>query len=551
METEHKTNAADRCSLKETQSSPAQSSPAYGDVTSADSHLQLSTEKRGAMAPKKGGGKTEEERLMLQQQRAQAEEEKAMKEEESLTLFLEDKLQKEERNTEVNLLKLNEGWRSILRQSRAGELRGNVEVLSQTFERQRDVLDNVVKTLQHDLQGAELQWAQVRRVHMHQVERLCARQHQRVTLVQQQWETVLQQLSSRFISERERVSSHSLQCRGDVGDTSFSLEQQHRAAMEEIYQLYLNSINNQNSDDKDFRQICDTEEQKLKDLDREVKKVKKTKELKTEEQKLKDLLVEQQQLIHMNDKEVKKVKKMKQLVANMLATSTDVLFCLHVTNQTKETTLLSQETVVHLRDKLNKRETENQSVEQDLKDERKAAIMRNCSLQDQLTRGRAVARKRLTELTVQSDAAARKLKAAIAKGPKVLRVAEMCRKLERQLKDVLLVVPQEDERQETTGPETDGPDKEMSALQQLMGKINTSVLQTEALRKRTDDLNRDNRQLRLLLRQRQDGMTVGDQDVGGRHALLTVHLAPTTAAPPHADRRYNVIEGVHAAKHAL
>ncbi|XP_075963305.1 dynein regulatory complex subunit 2 [Anarhichas minor] len=472
------------------------------------------------MAPKKGGGKTEEERLMLQQQRAQAEEEKAMKEEESLTLFLEDKLQKEERNTEVNLLKLNEGWRSILRQSRAGELRGDVEVLSQTFERQRDVLDNVVKTLQHDLQGAELQWAQVRRVHLHQVERLCARQHQRVTLVQQQWETVLQQLSSRFISERERVSSHSLQRRGDVGDTSFSLEQQHRAAMEEIYQLYLNSINNQNSDDKDFRQICDTEEQKLKDLDREVKKVKKTKELKTEEQKLKDLLVEQQQLIHMNDKEVKKVKKMK-------------------------------ETVVRLRDKLNKRETENQSVEQDLKDERKAAITRNCSLQDQLTRGRAVARKRLTELTVQSDAATRKLKAAIAKGPKVLRVAEMCRKLERQLKDVLLVVPQEDERQETTGPETDGPDKEMSALQQLMGKINMSVLQREALRKRTDDLNRDNRQLRLLLRQRQDAMTVGDQDVGGRHALLTVHLAPTTAAPPHADRRYNVIEGIHAAKHAL
>ncbi|KAM6917358.1 dynein regulatory complex subunit 2 [Lycodopsis pacificus] len=450
------------------------------------------------MAPKRGGGKTEEERLMLQQQRAQAEEEKAKKEEESLTLFLEDKLQKEERNTEVNLLKLNEGWRSILRQSRAGELRGAVEVLSQTIERQRDVLNNVVKTVQRDLQGAELQWAQVRRVHRHQVERLRAQQHQSVTLLQQR-ETVLQQLRSSFISERERVSSDSLQRRCDVEDASFLLEQQHRAVMEEIFQL-LNSIK-QNSDEKDVRQTWDTAEQELKDLEREVKELKELKELKepeTEDQQLRDLI--------RIDKEAKKVKKMK-------------------------------ETAVRLRDKLNNN---------NLEDERKAAITRNRSLQDQLTRGRAAVRKRLTELTVQSDAAARKLKAAIAKGSKVSRVAEMCRKQKRQLKDVPLVVPPEDDRQETTGPETDGPDKEMSALQQPMGKINTSVLQRQALRKRRDDLNRDNRQLRLLLRQRQDAMTVG-----GRHALLTVHRAPTSAAAPHADRRYNVIEGVHAAKHAL
>ncbi|KAK9529376.1 hypothetical protein VZT92_013474 [Zoarces viviparus] len=466
----------------------------------------MAPKKKGRPSKKKGRPKTEEEMLMLQQQKAMAEEEKAKKEEERLALFLKDKLQKEEKNTAVNLLKLNEGWRSILRQSRAGELRGDVEVLSQTFERQRDVLDNVVKTLQHDLQGAELQWAQVRRVHLHQVERLRARQHQRLTLVQQQWETVLQKLSSSFISERERVSSHLLQCRGDVVDASFSLEQQHRAAMEEIYKWYLKSIQKLNAEDK-----------KLKDLEGEVKKVKKTKELKTEQQNLKDLLVQRQQLISMNDKEVKKVEKMK-------------------------------ENVVRLRDKLNKRETEKQSLEEHLKDERKAAIMRNHSLQDQQNRGRAAARKRLTELMVQNDATARKLKAAIAKGSKVLRVAEMCHKLERQLKDVPLVVSPEDKRQETTGPETDGPDKEMSALQQLMGKINTSVLQREALRKRRDDLNR---QLRLLLHQRQHAMTFGDPDVGGCHALLNVRRAPTTTAPSHADRRYNVIEGVHAVKHAL
>lgn len=57
----------------------------------------------------------------------------------------QDKLQKEERNTVVNLLKLNEGWRSILRQTRANDLRKDIGVVRQTFERQLDGLDDVIK----------------------------------------------------------------------------------------------------------------------------------------------------------------------------------------------------------------------------------------------------------------------------------------------------------------------------------------------------------------------------------------------------------------------
>ena len=57
----------------------------------------------------------------------------------------QDKLQKEERNTAVNLLKLSDGWRSILRRTRGGELHRDLTLLSQTFERQLDGLDAVVK----------------------------------------------------------------------------------------------------------------------------------------------------------------------------------------------------------------------------------------------------------------------------------------------------------------------------------------------------------------------------------------------------------------------
>lgn len=140
---------------------------------------------------KKGGGgsQTEEERLLLQQRRAQTEEEVTRQREEMLTLFLkvdhqkpkhfpqgcfpsgehnahhtsvqmlvretaaqrpvvvcsQDKLKKDQRNTEVNLLKINDQWRTILRQTKGAELRGDLMVLSQTFEGQVDVLDNIIQ----------------------------------------------------------------------------------------------------------------------------------------------------------------------------------------------------------------------------------------------------------------------------------------------------------------------------------------------------------------------------------------------------------------------
>lgn len=45
----------------------------------------------------------------------------------------------------MNLMKLNEGWRSILRQTRTAELREDITVLSQTFERRLDALDSIIK----------------------------------------------------------------------------------------------------------------------------------------------------------------------------------------------------------------------------------------------------------------------------------------------------------------------------------------------------------------------------------------------------------------------
>ncbi|XP_056282487.1 dynein regulatory complex subunit 2 isoform X2 [Pseudoliparis swirei] len=453
--------------------------------------------KRGRIMPKNREGKTEEERLMLLQQRSRAEEEMKKKKEEILTLFLEDKLRKEEKNSAVNLLKLNEGWRSLLRLTPAGELRGGVEELRPSCERELDGLDSVVKTLGRDLQEAELQRSQVRRVHLQQAELLLALQRERVTRLQEQWEEELQQLGGRCSQERKQLLCEAVQRRADVEDGVFSVEQQHKAAMDDVHKLYRKRI--WAIEESHNRRIAAMIFEKKEQLRKET--------LQNQEEA---------QICCSGEEKLKKGQADSQHLQTQ-------------TGRDEQAASLLQQEVVRLRVEVSVREEEHQASAAVLKAACGHVSRRTRSLRDELVGDSAAAWTRLTALTLQSAAAAGRLKADVAKGLKVLQVADMVRKLERK-QDVFV------RRQETTGPETEGPDEDMSALQQLRMRMNSSVLQRASLRTRRDDLSGDNRRLRRRLRRQMDAMTVSDQELGTRHALLTVQRAPVAPPPTPSSR---------------
>lgn len=64
---------------------------------------------------KKLAAMSEEERALFLEQQRLAEEEAQKKKEEMLSRFLKDKLSKEEQATKLNLVKLQEQWRNIMR----------------------------------------------------------------------------------------------------------------------------------------------------------------------------------------------------------------------------------------------------------------------------------------------------------------------------------------------------------------------------------------------------------------------------------------------------
>ena len=67
------------------------------------------------MTAKKLAKMSEEERAAYLEQQRLEEEETKRKKEEMLNRFLKDKLSKEEQSTKLNMLKIKEQWRNIMR----------------------------------------------------------------------------------------------------------------------------------------------------------------------------------------------------------------------------------------------------------------------------------------------------------------------------------------------------------------------------------------------------------------------------------------------------
>lgn len=68
--------------------------------------------------------------------------------------------------------KLNHQWRNIMRDAKSRELKKDIEILSQTFERVIDRKDAVIKSLTKDIAEAEEQYAMAFRSHLQNIDNL-------------------------------------------------------------------------------------------------------------------------------------------------------------------------------------------------------------------------------------------------------------------------------------------------------------------------------------------------------------------------------------------
>ncbi|XP_048856371.1 dynein regulatory complex subunit 2 isoform X1 [Brienomyrus brachyistius] len=495
---------------------------------------------KGAKRVTKGkkAAMTEEEKILFMQQRALAEEDMEKRKEDMLTQFLKDKLQKEERNSTVNRLKLTQQWRTVLRKARVEELHRDVAVLSQTFERILDHKDSIIKSLVSDLMEAEQQSSLAVSSHLQFVDRLLDLHKARLESLQQTWANELEELSKEFNAERVLLTSQHQAESTYLQDVNFAMDDHYRNVYREVQDDFYSTrddVRNQNAEEMQMIQ----DQQKG-----------------TVQKRMEELEQEHHRYL--------KATENQQVACNALQAS-DQQSAQEIEEQMRKLRMI-QTKIAKLRAQLNSRQGESTLMAQDLRAAKTDVLLQTQQLMTELGCTRATERRRLTDLTVRSNAAAKTLRGVIEKGEKLLRLSEMCRKLETEQEKVLpfysCSLSAEEKSlgacgtvevltEELAKPPVAQAMQDHSALEHFWQRYNKAQLERLCLERERAELSQENQRLRLLLRQYLDSISVNDELHLQQRPLLVVRQPALAIVGDSRGKRHTVVEAAHAMKHTL
>uniref|UniRef100_A0A8C3KRD1 Dynein regulatory complex subunit 2 n=1 Tax=Calidris pygmaea TaxID=425635 RepID=A0A8C3KRD1_9CHAR len=457
-----------------------------------------------------------EDELLLLQSQALAEEEAAKRKREMLTRFLQDKLAKEKCNSTLNLHKLNTQWRVVLRETKNKELHQDVKILSQTFERVMDCKDSVIESLAADLEEAEEQHAQALRSHLHNVDRLLQLQRCRLTCLEEGYNAQLEALKMEFEAERRTILEQHEQESCFLQDVALAAEQNYAESDQETmlnFQSAWDDIKNKSLQEKQYSrtQLGGKVEVLWEQFQRTTQSYTEATEHQMAFETLKQKVERSSRDIELH---VKKLQKLQDLV-----------------------TATKGQITAHLRES----EEQNRHTR-----ERKEKLLRQLQeLRSEMNQARAKAHGSLARLTAQSGAALKTLAWVVEKGQRILRLAEMCRRLETEEEKVLPFYSSslaEGEQQDAQRVLEETPTESLAqAMQDYVGlerfwqRFSKAKLEEQALEREQEALRQRNRRLRELLQQYLAGISISQEMLDQPNPLLAVeHKSCVPKDLPHA-----------------
>lgn len=493
--------------------------------------------------PKKGkkSGKlskmTDEERLLYLQQQQLAEEEMKKKKEDMLAQFLKDKLSKEEKASKFNLNKLNHQWRNIMREAKSKELKKDIEILSQTFERVVDRKESVIKFLAKDLAEAEEQYAMALRSHLQNIDNLITLQEARLEQLKSEFLSEQTVLSREFDTERAMMIEQHQKEMSELTDIIFAMEQNFQERETEAkteFQSMRDEIKNRNLEEKHALKV--QLEMAVEDYWGQFQAALRNYQETTKER--------EKAFRELKDKDEKSAREIEMQMRKLQ----------RITDQ-----------IGILKGKMAANSKENESRNKDLREEREAMSSHFHELKGQMNKLREGERERLTKLTLDSNAAIKELKRKTDKGERILRLAEMCRKLETEEEKVLPFYASsltQEEEEDVAAAVAEPPGEKLAnvmyqykSLENFWKRYNKVLLDKLALDKEKDTLARENQQLRTLLKQYLDGISVNDEILSQVNPLFVVnHKTNVKMNVPVMDPRVRhrqgqpVVEAAHVIK---
>jgi len=118
---------------------------------------------------------------------------------------IRQRMKTDQKNATINRLKIQNQWRKIMRLAKVEQLRKDIEILSQSHERDVDRKDAIIQMLDRDLEEAEEQYQMALREHLDKVDKLIDLQDDRLLGLESDFETELRIMQAEFNLEKESI----------------------------------------------------------------------------------------------------------------------------------------------------------------------------------------------------------------------------------------------------------------------------------------------------------------------------------------------------------
>ncbi|XP_053670885.1 dynein regulatory complex subunit 2 [Anopheles nili] len=186
------------------------------------------------MGKKKGGNKnklakmSEEERARYLQHRADMEEEARRRKQQLIATFMKNKLKKEDAFARLNLAKINQEWRSVLRNIKCKELKEEVEAVEKTCTECIENKNAVIKRLLCDLDESEDLYSTMLHAHMERVEKIIRIHNDRVNFLMELYELDKREIIENYQREMELYKSKKFELQKDLECVFYGLAEKAR-----------------------------------------------------------------------------------------------------------------------------------------------------------------------------------------------------------------------------------------------------------------------------------------------------------------------------------
>jgi len=416
--------------------------------------------------------------------------------------FLRNALAGEERIIAYNRRKLLTNWRNTMRIAKTEQLRNEIEIYSQNNQRELDSKEAMLQMLDKNLDEADDQYQMALRNHLIHVDELIALQDSRLAAMETEFVRDVRILEDEYNTEREEIGSIHRRQIQELDELIETIDEDAKAkalAAKQDFENFREDIKNRNMEEQDNIRL--TLEGKQKKLNTN---------LETLHQR------------YISETQAKNEDHFKLFEENKTKTKT-------IDGLVKDIDRLKAK-IEHMKLKIHQHTKESKKKNDALRKEKENITKNYQELKGKMMKAREEKTKRLTELVTNSRNACLKLKENLTLGERILKTAELCRKLETEREKVLPFY--ESTVDDATVPEelrgdfeeiTPEQYAEYTYLNNFYKRYNKVLLDRLAIDKQKSQLEKENQILKTMLKQYLDGISVNDEVIRNPNPLLVVN----------------------------